>query len=40
MTFVQPIWNDFQDGIKLRLRLNSAKYIARYLYLVGQNGII
>ena len=25
----EPIWNDFYEGLNLRLRVNSAKYIAR-----------
>ena len=28
-SFVQPIWNDIWNGLSLRLRVNSAKYIAR-----------
>ena len=28
-SFFQPIWNDIWNGLSLRLRVNSAKYIAR-----------
>ena len=28
-SFFEQIWNDFLDGLYLRLRVNSAKYIAR-----------
>ena len=28
ISFFHPIWNDFYDGLNLRLRVNSAKYIA------------
>ena len=29
ISLIQPIWNDLQDGLNLRLRVNSANYIAR-----------
>ena len=32
-----PVWNNFWDGLKLRLRVNSAKYIARKLSQIVQN---
>ena len=28
-TLRQPIWNDLQDGLNLRLRVNSVNYITR-----------
>ena len=28
-SLLQPTWNDLKDGLNLRLRVNSEKYIAR-----------
>ena len=38
ISFFQSIWNHFIDGLNLRLRINSLKYIAHYLSQIGQNG--
>ena len=29
ISLLQPIWNDFYDGLNIHLRVNSEKYIAR-----------